>query len=156
MTITIKAILPKRINYTAAIKASLDAMFRRVGHRLRSELLQPTANWKNKPQFQIRLFENGVLVYTEDEHYVWTNNGTNPHQITARNVPRLAFQKNWRASTSPRSLNSGIGMKYGSWRRPYSVMHPGTAARYFTEVVAAMEELRWPQEVQDAISKGSA
>lgn len=104
---------------------------------------QAVMNWKGKPVF-VKEVENGktaivgrIRIEGSEEnalHWLWTDEGTKPHVIAAKRVPRLKFQTGFNPKTRAIAQgNVGDGKKFGAWTTPEIVNHPGTEARKFTE-----------------------
>lgn len=103
------------------------------------------SDWTNKPKFQVRVDTSNsayidLLIIATGEHaplWYWTDLGTKPHKIRAKNAPALLFQSNYSARTLPiAKFKQGTGLSSGSWNRRQEVNHPGTEARKFTETYA--------------------
>lgn len=63
--------------------------------------------------------------------------GTEAHPITAKRGGKLKFQTQFVAKTTPNSLMSKAGGKYGNqWAVRDSVDHPGNEARNFHTIIA--------------------
>lgn len=98
------------------------------------------ATWRHQPQFDAITDYSGaemsVLVRTDDEIYGYVDRGTRPHMIFPRGQGYpLRFQAGYNAKTTPGSLTSGPGGPYGATVRAWSVKHPGTAPRHFSEQI---------------------
>lgn len=94
-----------------------------------------TRTWKHKPVFLKRRRSRGVEVYTTDDIYKWIDRGTRPHIIEAKNAPMLVFRGPYRAATKIRVIGSINAMTGNNWARKFSVRHPGTKARHFTDEI---------------------
>lgn len=104
------------------------------------------ANWKGKPVFKREtevtrdLMIGRIKIEGSEEnalHWLWTDEGTKPHTITAKRVPRLKFQVGFNPKTRAVAQSSvGDGSKFGAWVNPITVDHPGTEARNFTKTWA--------------------
>lgn len=124
--------IPKRLSI--ALDTNLVEMERKYNNAV--------SDWKDKPRFyrKITLTRDGmtgqiVAVGTEDAklHFLWTDRGTKPHTITAKNAPLLVFQTGFSPRTAPIArAQAGSGKASGDWVAKKSVQHPGTAKRQFT------------------------
>lgn len=142
MPITLKAIVlagplldVKQIEREA--KALIDAQ---TGYG-KDQYEKTTEEWDTKPDFQVkRASRTGQTIMgsvtTDNEVFIYVDQGTRPHIITARRAPMLAFQTGYKAKTVPKQFRSRAGGKFGPWARKYSVRHPGTEARGWTEILA--------------------
>ena len=113
-------------------------------------------NWRHKPTFKGRKFittdKIWVNVYPAGDResvqiYNWVTKGTKRHPIRARRASRLAFmwggKGSYKPKTKPRGKIGGPGVVVGGrMHYPQAVMHPGTEARDFENVIRA-DEKRW-------------
>jgi hypothetical protein len=91
------------------------------------------------------------------QHWVWTNEGTEPHIITAKDGGRLFFgTSGGRAKTQPGFIGSNPGVIAGKpYTRPQSVNHPGTKARNFTaKIMTRTRRKRIIQRLAEASRPG--
>lgn len=84
-----------------------------------------------------------IVVYSPDEVYQMVDVGTAPHMIVPRQPynangrpSALSFQRHYRPSTRVGKLDSHASERTGETVFSPYAMHPGIAARNFTEVVA--------------------
>ena len=107
------------------------------------QLTEVVKDWDDKPKFKVvaaaRMDGVGfkvVLGGSRDaqNHFVWTDLGTKPHKIRAKNGGSLAFQVGYQAKTTPvAQFGVGDGTANGAWVRTQEVDHPGTDARKFSK-----------------------
>jgi hypothetical protein len=109
---------------------------KRISNLIEDGLNEGTATWKNKPVWRIVRKDYSFEMTTVSAIYVYVNEGTRPHTITARNGRSLRFRSKYRAKTTVGSKGSRYGGSYGPVRYAKSVRHPGTAPRKFTTLVA--------------------
>jgi hypothetical protein len=101
-----------------------------------------TRTWKHKPRFYPKRTATGITINTDSDIYKWTDYGTKPHIIRAKNAPFLVFRWPYKAATKPRVIGS-INAKYGKfWARKLQVNHPGTKARHFTDEISKRMQKR--------------
>ena len=125
-------------------KAALDRARREAlldaGYELKAWNELAVRGWTHRPSFGIEVdiqpaFER-VKVVPRGKFAIlweWTDKGTKPHKIRAKNVTRLKFQTAYSARTAPvAKANVGTGRSSGPWVSPVEVNHPGTKARKFT------------------------
>lgn len=88
---------------------------------------------------------------------IWNmlDEGTRPHAIRARRAPALRFQTGYRASTTPKVFNSQPSEKFGEWRRPYSVWHPGTKPREWSPTMEKRRRRPFQRRILKAVAGGS-
>lgn len=111
-----------------------------------------TETWSHQPRFTIDKSHPGErIIGTDDDIYHFVDAGTKPHTIVAKNKKVLAFGAGSRAKTQVRVIGSGAGRKGGTPVRVTRVRHPGTAARQFSETIAAKWQDELPATVQRAI-----
>lgn len=141
--------------------AMLNAL-RSQGRAFRSKYNKITATWSTPADFKIKVSlkrtepVGRVTTSTTDKRFVWADEGTPRHPITARNSKTLAFQSGYRRKTRPRQIRSFKGGKYGPLRTPVTVVHPGIQPGEFSETIAkkARQSGEWSERVQKAINKG--
>lgn len=137
MRITIKPIgkPPKPINLQAAI----DKAMQEEADLVYRDYQKTVASWSGKPDFIIvKNSEYGYDVYTNNPIFGYLDEGTEPHTITAKNVPFLKFptQPAFKSKTRPKVIGSGAGQKPTTgFVSPVSVHHPGIKAREWTKLI---------------------
>jgi len=88
--------------------------------------------------------------------------GTEEHDISAVNAPRLAFPyqgkgKSYLPKTKPRQFSSsGPGRKLGPIVKPKSVRHPGNEPREWSKTLGEQRIGPFAENVQAAIARGLA
>lgn len=119
------------------IQQQIDVVLREAGRKALADYHSATRTWTHKPRFRMwgprwgsgrRSREVVIAPEPGDSNtriMEWVEFGTRPHDISARNRPRLAFQIHYRRKTRPFGIQSTSGGKSGPWRRPISVRHPG-------------------------------
>lgn len=127
---------------------------------IKADFEATTATWKHKPEFVIK-FQPwptagaiSAVVYTDDEIYGYVDRGTKPHPIAAKYAPYLRFQVGYHAKTTPNTIGSHGGGKFGPWRMPKEVQHPGTEARNFSQIIQEKWQKRLPEDMQEAVRRG--
>jgi len=126
---------------------------RTLAENMRADYRNVVRTWNHKPGFNIwgPRMSGGDLVVTiaptgaNAKIFHWVDKGTKPHVIPkARKSYPLKYQKYYKRKTSPGSLWSGAGGKYGPWRSPYQVTHPGITPGLFSERIA-INHIDWWQ-----------
>ena len=128
---------------------------------IKKQFNKTTKTWKHKVKFEKKKDYQPhlltVVVFTEDEIYGYVHEGTKPHKIRAKNVPRLAFvwggKGSYRSATVPRWIGSRGASVSGALVRPVEVNHPGTEAREFSEVIAEYERYGFKKRMNNHIKK---
>jgi len=108
-----------------------------------------TQTWKHQPEFRIESSPGRRLIYTDDEIYGWVDAGTRPHIIRPKGNKPLAFRYPFKAKTVPRQIRSRKGSYGKNWARAKWVLHPGTFAREFTDVI----HLKWAKELPRTLQR---
>ncbi len=117
------------------LPAAIERGFETIGKESIGLYQKTTRTWKHKPKFYMKRTARGITINTDDPIYVWTDYGTKPHTIKAKNAPFLVFRYPYRAATKPRVIGS-INAQYGKfWARKVEVHHPGTKPRHFTDEI---------------------
>lgn len=114
----------------AQLKADLLADYRKT-----------TATWSHNVTFDTLadVRDDGsfeVMVGTDDAVYGYVDQGTRAHTIVPKGPGYpLRFQRGYRAKTVAGVIGSKSGGKFGSETRAWSVRHPGSKARRFTQMI---------------------
>jgi hypothetical protein len=148
----VKTIKPKALNIPA-VKQQIERVLQAEGDAIAAEYRKTVSTWTDKPDFGVLTDTKGgdliVLVGpTGSEaavnHFVWTDKGTKPHIIQAKDGGRLFFgTTGGRPKTTPGIIGSNPGVIAGSpYTRPPSVNHPGTKARRFTAKIMSQTRRR--------------
>lgn len=156
--IQFKQIKPKRFQGSKAINILLGAT-RKAGNDIRKDFEETTKTWTNKPEFQVvyAVRPNGpeVLVGTDDKIYGYVNEGTKPHPIFPVRAKALRFQTGYVAKTVPGQLFSLAGGAFGDVvHRPY-VMHPGTEARNFDDIIQKAWKSKFKTRIEQAMKEAA-
>lgn len=161
MVSLLKTIKPKRRLNDKAMKDALYNSLRRVRTQVLKDFESTTETWKHKPKFiaETSVAEAGprLEVYTTDEIYAYVDEGTKPHEIWAgiytgkSDKKALAFASAFSPKTKVNVLGSGAGSKGEvNTVRPY-VLHPGTEARNFSEMIRKKNEPRFKREMEQGM-----
>jgi hypothetical protein len=158
------AIKGKPLN-VAGFLTEIQGELKKEGATSRQVLARTTSSWKGeKPKFKADLTLNseGASVRTYPtgsekavNKWVWLDEGTNAHTITARRAPTLIFQTGYTAKTSHRKFKSGPSRRFGAWRRPTSVQHPGIAAREWSAELSARRQKPFENRIKSAIGRAA-
>ena len=131
------------------VKEALDD----VSSDVLRDFVETTESWNHKPVFQRRATVDGVEVYTDDEIFRFVDLGTKPHDIYPRNAPRLRFQSQYTAKTTPGNIASRSGGKSGPFVFAKKVRHPGFEGRKFTETIMRRRQALLKKRIDDGLSK---
>lgn len=162
---TFKAIKPKKLKTDQFRKEILNAL-RREGTVHRKKLRPTVAGWTgSRPKFEslVGLSKGDASVMTGPtgetfavQKWVWTDKGTKPHRIRARNAPRLKFMLNFIPSTKPGSFSSTVAAYWPPWTSPLEVLHPGTDPRGWSEALSKSRKRPFRRAMFKAMKKASA
>ena len=148
-----KFLRPKRSfrQLSERIIAQLQAKLETVASEIQADFEKTTATWSHDVPFRKEFSRQagglGVIVSTDDEIYGYVDKGTKRHLIRSKKAGTpLAYNKGgFKAKTVPGRIQSGAGSPAtGPLRRPYQVMHPGTEARRFSEIL----QQKWQKGLQ--------
>ena len=162
--ISFKAIKAKKLNIDGFRLEILNEL-RKEGAEHKKTLKRTVQGWKNPPSFESLqgLTGEDAIVLTgptgnDDavQHWVWTDEGTAAHVITAKNAPALRFMINYSPSTQPGSFDSHPSGSWPPWRRPKSVNHPGTKARKWSETLTKRRKRPFQRRMFGAMKRASS
>lgn len=136
-----------------------DMLRRVINDSLRTEALavkaefqKTTSTWSNAPDFVIDPSDNYETdIYTNNPVYGYLDRGTEPHTITAKNAPTLAFPTAppFVSKSKPNSLTARKGKKPNSkFAFPKVVNHPGFPARNYSQLIAKKAGKRLAKELR--------
>lgn len=135
MKISFEPITPKKDLLNP--KRYLDAVEKATNESkegVKADFKKTTNTWEHKPTWFITRRGTDWYIGTKDEIYGYVDLGTRGHQIKAKTKKGLAF---FATGFKPKSRVNYIASYKGkkankNFRRPMSVMHPGTQARNFS------------------------
>lgn len=140
-----KPIKPKKLNVDKVRQNLLNAL-RKEGNAVKKEYEKTVATWNDPPKFEVLIglerppgsatvLVGPVGTTMQVNKFVWTDEGTEPHVIKAKNAPNLVFQSGYSPKTKPGKIASYPAGHFGEFVRIKQVNHPGTEARKFTEII---------------------
>jgi len=137
----------KDVAYAMRLQSQqLAKAMRESGKEIEREILRDfrrtVSTWHHHPQFETinasGMIGVALLIGTNDKVYHWVDEGTAAHPIVAHTPAGLRFRTGFQPKTTPGVLASGPGQTaHGGWVRKMSVMHPGTRARHFSQLIWA-------------------
>lgn len=141
---------PTRAQWTKAINAGLDETAK-YGI---DKALKPTAStWTKQPDFEVLKETNFTrFIGTTNKIWVMLNEGTEAHEIRARNARRLAFMAGGTAKSTPNQLTSGAGSPGTTQVFAVVVHHPGTEPRKWDKAAAKKIQPVLVRNMQDALN----
>lgn len=156
---------PKKPMNIKAFRLEFLNALRKEGTVHRQALKPTVSNWKEKPTFEskVGLDRKGnasVITFPTGnkkgvQRFVWTDLGTAAHTIRARRAPSLRFRTGFRAKTTPGSFSSGPSRRFGPWRRPQVVRHPGTTPRNWSKDLLKQRQRPFQVAMVAAIHKAA-
>lgn len=159
MIVKMKAIKAKPVKEGPIMEAMAQGM-RDGGEILKAAAERVTSTWSDPPKFEVKVAlgntpKKGIqcTVETDDLRWLWTDKGTKPHIIRARNAPRLAFPSVFTPKSKPNSLKASAGSSGGPTVYAMEVHHPGTEPRNFTKTIHQRYHSDFKKAVADAIAR---
>lgn len=153
-----RAIKPPKLNIPVIMEEVMDEA-QSLANDVLLEYELTTATWKHQPKFLKALtFEGGVTiaVFTDDKIYGYVTRGTPPHPIFPKKPGGvLAFPSGYSAKTVPGMLGSRAGGPSGNTVFARGVMHPGTEARNFDELIHDEWKPEIIRRLKNAITRGA-
>lgn len=155
--LSIQAIVPGKSARGSDYARDIERALQRHQEGTRQDLKATTRTWETVVVFRIKIErKRGELVITASTNskvYGWVNDGTRAHIIRPKKAAFLQFQSGYRAKTAPGVIGSRSGGAPGDTVRTRLVLHPGTEARNFTEVIARKRQKLLQSEIQTAINR---
>lgn len=120
-----------------------------LGRMAQRMFREETSHWSKPPSFSISgsAQQGHINVSTTDQKFIWYDDGTRPHVITARSARALAF----RAASGKGKVGKG-SKGSGSTVFVKKVYHPGTRARNVSQRIAHIIEPMLVRYVEAAIA----
>lgn len=135
----LKAIVPEAQYDIGDLQKRWRKVAKKNADRARREMKKTAQSWDKQPRFRVTTARgNPLVIRATTDNPIWAllNKGAPPHEIRARNAPRLRFQRDFTSKTQPRVIKSRRGGKFGNrWRSPVKVRHPGHEPREWTVVI---------------------
>lgn len=145
-----KAIVPKIPHKPESMANDMKRAAKLVSQQIRRDFARTTRTWDKQPDFKVTQKKVGddyiFSAFTDNQIYIWVNNGTEPHTIRAKNAPFLNFSYPSSPKTTPGTLASKKGSRGSNWASVVEVKHPGTKARKFDEIIQKRFKERWQKE----------
>jgi hypothetical protein len=161
MAHVIKAIKPSRLKVDG-LRLRLLTIMHQVEREMKADFQSTTDTWADKPLFQsmVAMAPNGpeVMVWTDDPIYGYVNDGTGEHIITPKIAGGfLAFKWDgygtYKAKTTPGVLGSVQSVLPQNDVAFAAVVHPGTEARKFDELITKLWLPKFKIYCQQALSQ---
>lgn len=170
-SIQITGFVPREFIDIDEICLQLLNALRAEGREIKRDLTKPTATWKHKVTFQMkisltRVSQMGyVKVWTDDKIYGYVNNGTPPHLMGPIYPVNKKALKIPTGGSRPKTRPGRLQAYKGGAKGPYAIrrstkqfVHPGTKPRLFTTAVVRRIERtkRFRKRLDQAIHNGLA
>lgn len=149
-----KVLKPQRLKEKDMRLALLNGL-RAAAKAVEKDYKATTATWKTPVEFEtvisLRSSRAEFLVGTNSKIYEYVDQGTKPHVILPKKAKMLKFQTGYTAKTTPGVIGSVTGGATGSIVYSRGVMHPGTKARRFSELINKKHESKFKDEMHKAM-----
>lgn len=94
----------------AKIKRGIEQGLDDAANEAKNEFLRPAETWDGRPTFEVQRGANSRTIFTQHQHYVWVNYGTNRHgRRTVAGNRALHLPASWEPKTSPMDRSAGEG-----------------------------------------------
>lgn len=149
----LKAIVPPAQKYKDTYLKAFADVLNETKTQMLKDYRDTTHTWKRKVKFTASLprFVHGayvIAVGTDDVIYGYVDKGTKRHMIRPKKARFLAFRGGYTAKTIPLAIRSRSGGASGAMMFSRGVMHPGTEARKFTEVIATRGQAKFEKSLR--------
>lgn len=128
-----------------------------AANRAKEMFLQPAEDWDGQPTFEIERSDYERTIFTQHNHYVWVNYGTNRQgRRTVARGRALHLPSQWDAKTAPYDLQAQNGSRvYVRGENVFkSVPMSSITARHWDTVIADQFEAGLLQlTVQQSINR---
>lgn len=143
-----------RSSYAAMGKQAIEDSLRRTSRLVISDFESTVADWKEKPVFFVRVDDRSITAGTDNQIYVYVNDGTPAHIIRARNAPNLIFrQGGFIPKTQVGRIRSRPGRAAnGPMVSKKQVMHPGSEGRHFDRLIAERRQVTLEQDFRQRLA----
>lgn len=170
----VKGIKPKKLNVDKIRQEILDQL-RLEGAAIKKEFDKTIVTWQGaKPKFEVLIGLTGkdatVVVGPTGSNkavlkWIWIDEGTKPHKIKAKNIPKpkpgkrvrtkpmLIFREGFSPKTLPGKLASFPSGSFGPWVSKEEVQHPGTEPRNFTKLAVRRRRKKFINNITKATTR---
>lgn len=116
------------------------------------DLKRATSKWKTPAEFTVEKEDEGATIVTEDDRYIWVDEGTAPHTIVPKKNKFLKFRPGDRVRNEiARRQSTQTSKDVAVYTK--TVHHPGIKPRNFTETVMRKREKKFTSAIEDAVEK---
>jgi hypothetical protein len=163
--ISINVTIPKEILSQRIVQDSIaQVMTKKTAPEVKTLFRKTVFGWANKPSFRQLLTKRaGYMSETiwadgpNADQYQMVNFGVPEHRIPKSGFTLMSFRPGYRASSTPRVIQSGRHYRSGPQAFAMSIeKHPGLKAREFDKAIAKEYEPTFRKDIQDAISVAAA
>lgn len=149
-----KVLKPQRLKEKDMRLALLNGL-RAAAKAVEKDYKATVASWETEVEFETIISLRGsraeFLVGTSNKIYEYVDKGTKPHVILPKKAKMLRFQTGYNAKTTPGIIGSTTGGATGGIVYSKGVMHPGTKARRFSELINKKHEPKFKNEMHKAM-----
>lgn len=158
--IMMRAVLPKLLKQDAVRLALLNPM-RDIGKGIERDFKVTTKTWERQPRWKITRNLNSregflrVAVMTDDQQFIWVNEGTRDHWVPRRGTATMVFRR-YKAKTRVRVIASQAGGPYGPLIvRTGRWKVKGIKARKFDEVLKRSWQPEFNRRMTEAMIRAA-
>lgn len=153
MRAKLKPITTKRYSLSpATIAKAIEMALDVTAQESLADLQKTTRTWATPVKFTINKLKYGRSIGTSNVIYKYVDQGTSPHVIRPKRPGYpLRFKTGGRAKTKVATIASYKGAPGNTPIAAYQVMHPGTQARLFTQVINTRNKRRFPKNLNAAL-----
>lgn len=163
LTVSLKAIKPKKINVKAMVAEILKEMKKET--LIHRQLLGKTVStWKQKPTFKtdVSLLFDSLVAFTHPagnekgiQRFAWVNNGVAPHIIRPKRAGVLRFRTGYVAASTVGKFRSGRSFRFGPRVSAKIVRHSGIQARGWTTLIVERRQPKFETRMIKAMRKAA-
>jgi hypothetical protein len=156
MKLVFRVTLPQHRLDPAAFEAAIQRAQIRIAGDIIEDYGAVTSTWSTPVKMEETEGRHTRTVSTTDKRMLWTDRGTKPHVISPKVAGgSLRFKVGGAPKTHVRELSSTVGMVGTNWKMAKSVNHPGTEARWFSEMIAKKRAPIYRDYMQEEINKAA-
>jgi len=165
---SITVTIPKEILSDKIVQDSIaQVMVKKTAPEVKFLFKKTMFGWANKPTFRQALTRRTTYIAEEiwadgvnAEQYERVNAGASPHPIPSSGTTFMRFRwggrGSYKASSSPRIIQSKRHSQSGGVVTMFKVNHPGFPAREFDQAIAEEYAPTFRKDIQDAIGVAAA
>ncbi len=162
----VKAIVPRKKIDAKRWELALIAAVEQEGQIVKRMYQKTTRTWSApRPLFKVtskreKLGPRGgkggavsTFVFTEDQKFIWVDQGTKSRDIVPRTKPYLVFKVGGKPKTKPRKIGSGAGKPGDKWVTTKRVRRHKIKARNFSDEIRKRRRRPFYKKMRTAMRK---